>query len=102
MDHNNFHEILHLNEMQNNYVTNNEGLKRMNFKYSEMLNNKVLKLMMKGKAEEKTGIGRKKYSQLKNIRNWIDLDAHFLFRATQDREKFAGIVAKHLLNKYGT
>ena len=52
-----------------------------------------LKLIMEGKIEGKRGIGRKKYSWLKNIRDWTGLDAHSLFRVAQDRDEFARIVA---------
>lgn len=52
-----------------------------------------LKLIMEGKIEGKRGIGRKKYSWLKNIRDWTGLDAHTLFKAAQDREEYAKIVA---------
>lgn len=52
-----------------------------------------LKLIMEGKIEGKRGIGRKKHSWLKNIRDWTNLDAHTLFRAAQNREDFAVIVA---------
>lgn len=52
-----------------------------------------LKLIMEGKIEGKRGIGRKKCSWLKNIRDWTGLDAHTLFRIAQDREEYARIVA---------
>lgn len=52
-----------------------------------------LKLIMEGKIEGRRGIGRKKYSWLKNIRDWTNLDAHALFRAAQDRNEYARIVA---------
>lgn len=47
---------------------------------------------MEGKIEGRRGIGRKKYSWLKNIKDWTGLDAHSLFRAAQDRKGFAEIV----------
>ena len=53
----------------------------------------LLKLIMEGKIEGKRGIGRKKHSWLKNIRDWTGMDAHSLFRTAQDRQTFAEIVA---------
>ncbi|VEN57771.1 unnamed protein product [Callosobruchus maculatus] len=53
----------------------------------------LLQLIMEGKIEGKRGIGRKKYSWLKNIRDWTGMDAHSLLRTAQDRQTFAGIVA---------
>lgn len=55
--------------------------------------NELLKLIMEGKIEGRRGIGRRKYSWLKNIRDWTGLDAHSLFRAAQNRQTFAEIVA---------
>lgn len=52
-----------------------------------------LQLIMQGKIEGKRGIGRKKHSWLKNIRDWTGLDAHALFRVAQDRTQFAQIIA---------
>lgn len=53
----------------------------------------ILKLIMEGKIEGKRGLGRKKHSWLKNIRDWTGMSAHSLFRTAQDRQKFAEIVA---------
>lgn len=53
----------------------------------------ILKLIMEGKIEGKRGIGRKKHSWLRNIRDWTGMDAHSLFRTAQDRQRFAEIVA---------
>lgn len=52
-----------------------------------------LQLIMEGKIEGRRGIGRKKFSWLKNIRDWTNLDAHALFRIAQDRSEYARIVA---------
>lgn len=54
---------------------------------------KLLKIIIEGKVEGRRGLGRRKHSWLKNIREWTGLDSHSLFRAAQDRKKFAEIVS---------
>lgn len=54
----------------------------------------VLQLIMKGKIEGRRGRGRKRKSWLKNIREWLGItNAGAIFRAAEDREKFAVMVA---------
>lgn len=54
---------------------------------------KLLKLIIEGKVEGRRGLGRRKHSWLKNLRDWTGLNSHELFRAAQDRQCFAAIVA---------
>lgn len=53
----------------------------------------LLRLLMEGKIEGRRGLGRRKCSWLKNIREWTGLDTCTLLRAARNREEFAGIVA---------
>lgn len=48
----------------------------------------VLKLITTGKIEGRLGIGRKKYSCLENIRDWLGLDALSLFIVAQNSQRF--------------
>lgn len=58
-------------------------------------NNKydILKLIIEGKIEGKRGPGRRQHSWLKNIRDWTGMNTSTLIRTTQDRNKYAEIVA---------
>ena len=53
----------------------------------------LLKLILEGKIEDQRGPGRRKFSWLKNIRDWTELDSHLLLKAAADSEVFAVIVA---------
>lgn len=52
----------------------------------------ILQLILNGKIEGKRGIGRKKYSWLRNLRQWTGLSADELLHAAQDRERYRQIV----------
>lgn len=49
-------------------------------------------LIVKGKIEGKRGLGRKKLSWLRNIRQWTGLNFEQLIRTAEDREEFAIVV----------
>lgn len=53
----------------------------------------VLQLIVKGKIEGKRGLGRKKLSWLRNIRNWTHLTFEELIRKAENREDFANVIA---------
>ena len=53
----------------------------------------VLQLIVKGKIEGKRGLGRKKLSWLRNIRNWTHLTFEELIRKAGNREDFANVIA---------
>ena len=55
---------------------------------------RFLQLMIKGKIEGKRGIGRKKMSWLRNIRQWTGLrDIQTLIHTAQDREAIDHVIA---------
>lgn len=56
-------------------------------------NYEFLRLVMEGKIEGKRGIGRRKCSWLRNIREWTGMDTPSLLRTAQDRQRFAEVVA---------
>ncbi|XP_050513955.1 uncharacterized protein LOC126889589 [Diabrotica virgifera virgifera] len=53
---------------------------------------RMLQLILNGKIDGKRGIGRKKYSWLRNLRQWTGLLADQLLHAAQDRERYRQIV----------
>ncbi|CAH1281742.1 unnamed protein product [Diabrotica balteata] len=50
---------------------------------------KILQLILKGKIEGRTGVGRKQVSCLKNIREWTKISIYI----AEDREAFAMVIA---------
>ena len=52
-----------------------------------------LRLIMEGKVEDTRGPGRRQCSWLRNVRDWTGLNLQTLLRVTQDRERFANVVA---------
>lgn len=50
-------------------------------------------LVVKGKIEGRRGVGRKKLSWIRNIRNWTGLNYEELIRAAENRELFAIVIA---------
>ncbi|CAG9826955.1 unnamed protein product [Diabrotica balteata] len=53
---------------------------------------RIIQLILNGNIDGKRGIGRKKYSWLRNLRQWIGLSADKLLHAAQDRERYRQIV----------
>lgn len=55
---------------------------------------RLLQLIMKGKVEGRRGIGRKRMSWLKNIREWTGIrSAEELFRMAENRSAYAEVIA---------
>lgn len=92
------------------HITNNEVLQRFQKDrelltiikrrktayFGHILRNKkykLLQLIMKGKIEGKRGVGRKRISWLRNIKNWTGMNTQQLFRVAEDREAFDIVVA---------
>lgn len=53
----------------------------------------LLHVIMQGRIEGKKGIGRKKKSWLRDIREWTNLNADQIFHVAKDREAFKVVVA---------
>lgn len=56
----------------------------------------LLQNIMQGRIEGRKGIGRKKKSWLRNIREWTNLGVGELFHVAKDREEFRKVVANLL------
>jgi hypothetical protein len=48
---------------------------------------------MQGRVEGKKGIGRKRKSWLRNIRDWTNMTVDELFHVAKDRDTFRNVVA---------
>ena len=57
---------------------------------------KLMRLVVQGKVEEKTGPGRRRTSWLKNLRQWSEKTSIELFRTAADRIKWAMMIANVL------
>ena len=50
-------------------------------------------LIIEGKLEGKRGLGRKRLSWMRNIRNWTGMNFEQVLRTAQDRHAFANVIA---------
>ncbi|CAG9833505.1 unnamed protein product [Diabrotica balteata] len=55
---------------------------------------RIMQLILNRKIDGRRGIGRKKYSWLRNLRQWTRLSSDELLHAAQDRERYRQIVVE--------